>query len=103
MKTKFGQIVEGWRNNLIPPAHLKKEIEKVSSERTSICESCKFHSKNYKSVRPDAHCVNCGCTLSAKTKCLSCECPTGKWKAEMSSEEEAKLKENVEKKNSKTH
>ncbi len=43
MKTKFGQIVEGWRNNLIPPAHLKKEIEKVSTERTSICESCKFH------------------------------------------------------------
>ena len=102
MKTKFGQILEGWRNNLIPPEHLKKEIEKVSSERISICESCKFHSKNYKSIRPDAHCVSCGCTLSAKTKCLSCNCPKDKWKAEMSSEEEEKLKVNVEKKKSKT-
>ena len=98
MKTKFSQIFEGWRNNLVPPAHLKKEIEKVSSERVSICESCKFHSKNYKSVRPDAHCVNCGCTLSAKTKCLSCECPTGKWSKVLTDEQEEEYKKHGEKK-----
>ena len=87
MKSKLSQIFEGWRNNLVPPSKIKKEIEKVSDERISICESCKFHSKNYKSVRPDAHCVNCGCTLSAKTKCLSCECPTGKWKKALTDEQ----------------
>ena len=37
--------------------------------------------KNYKTMRPDAHCANCGCTLSAKTKCLTCECPLKKWGA----------------------
>jgi len=92
-KSKFSQIFEGWRNNLIPPEKFKKEIEKVSSERMSICESCKFHSKNYKRIRPDVHCINCGCTLSAKTKCLSCKCPIDKWKEVLTNEQEQNIKE----------
>tara|TARA_R100001198_G_C5231725_1_gene210724 strand:+ start:897 stop:1193 length:297 start_codon:yes stop_codon:yes gene_type:complete len=93
MKIKLSEIYEGWRNNLIPPENLKDKIVEVSNERMDICNSCENHSKNHKTVRPDAHCVSCGCTLSAKTKCLSCSCPINKWEAVLTSEEE----ENYEK------
>lgn len=93
------QIVEGWRNNLIPPSRLKETIEHTGKERMDICLGCEFHSDNakrlnkYKTMRPDAHCTNCGCTLAAKTKCLSCECPLGKWKAILTNEEEQEITE----------
>ena len=91
------QIIEGWRNNIIPPKDLKELIGVVSEERLAICNICEEHSSNkedYTSLRPDAHCTNCGCTLSAKTKCLSCECPLKKWSAILSSDQEEKLKQN---------
>jgi hypothetical protein len=90
---KINQIVEGWKNNLFPAEEMKGIIKLVSKERTNICKLCEFHSKHHLSIRPDAHCTNCGCTLSAKTKCLSCECPIGKWKAVLNEEEENKLNE----------
>jgi hypothetical protein len=80
--SKIKQIVEGWKNNLTPTQLLDQQIIDVSTSRMSICKSCDQHSankENYKSIRVDAHCTNCGCTLSAKTKCLSCECPLNKW------------------------
>ena len=77
----LSQIYEGWKNHLLPEERTKAFIEHVSEERNNICEGCEFHSKNHKSIRPDAHCTNCGCTLSAKTKCLTCECPLKKWVA----------------------
>ena len=88
------KIIEGWRNQIAPPEELKEVIKEVSSERLVICNDCPFHSKNFKSLRPDAHCTKCSCTLSAKTKCLSCECPEKKWTSVMSSEEENKHKNN---------
>jgi hydrogenase maturation factor HypF (carbamoyltransferase family) len=78
------KIYEGWKNHVLPDKQHKKFIERVSRERLAICEQCPEHSsnkENYKTIRPDAHCTNCGCTLSAKTKCLTCECPLSKWKA----------------------
>lgn len=65
----------------------------------AICLQCDYHSDNakkygYTSVRPDAHCVNCGCTLSAKTKCLSCECPLKKWVAVVKTQEEEQALKN---------
>lgn len=69
------QIAEGWRNELIPPQKLKKVIETVSKYRLNICEECSYHSKNHITKRIDAHCTKCKCTLTAKTKCLSCRCP----------------------------
>ena len=81
MKINFSQIYEGWRNNLIPPKEIKKAIQETSEYRMGICEACRWHSKNYNTVRPDAHCTHCGCTLAAKTKCLSCSCPINKWEA----------------------
>ena len=78
----LGQIYEGWKNHLLPEERKKAFIEHVSQERMDICEACEEHSSNkkdYKSLRMDAHCTNCGCTLSAKTKCLTCDCPLKKW------------------------
>lgn len=90
------QIYEGWKNNLFPEEKLKEQIEQVSTERMAICDSCQFHSKNYKTIRPDAHCTNCGCTLSAKTKCLSCACPLNKWSSVMTREQEDEYDEATE-------
>jgi len=79
--SKLGEIVEGWKNNLTPEALLDKQIINVSKERIGICNECEHISTKHKSKRPDVHCVECGCTLSAKTKCLSCACPLNKWLA----------------------
>lgn len=78
----FKQIYEGWKNKLAPDKALEKTIKAVSKYRTSICNNCEYHSKNHFTIRPDAHCTNCLCTLSAKTACLSCECPIKKWMPE---------------------
>lgn len=81
----LGQIIEGWKNHLLPEENEKSFLQQVSQERLAICGACDEHSSNkkdYKSLRPDAHCAECGCTLSAKTKCLTCECPLKKWAAQ---------------------
>ena len=81
----LGQIYEGWKNHLLPEENEKAFLQYVSQERLAICNACEEHSfnkKDNKSLRPDAHCVECGCTLSAKTKCLTCECPLKKWGAQ---------------------
>ena len=80
----LSQIYEGWKNHLLPEERDKAFIEYISQERNGICIQCDEHSYNkpeYTTIRPDAHCTNCGCTLSAKTKCLTCECPLKKWVA----------------------
>lgn len=89
---KLNQIYEGWRNKLLPPEEIRGLIDKTSAERIAICEACEHHSKNHKSVRLDAHCTNCGCTLSAKTKCLSCACPLNKWTAVLTAKQEEEIK-----------
>lgn len=97
MKINFAQIYEGWRNNLVPPAELKSKILEVSKERIKICLECEHHSMYHKTGRPDDHCTKCGCTLSAKTKCLSCDCPVKNWTAVMESYEmEQQLKKAAE-------
>lgn len=88
---KLSEIYEGWKNNLLPSKELKDIIAKVSSERMTICNACEHHSKNHTNVRPDAHCTNCGCTLSAKTKCLSCACPLKKWTAILTNKQEEEI------------
>ena len=82
--SKLSQIAEGWKNNLTPSKHLDVQVVEVSNQRMSICNTCEEHSSNkkdYKTMRIDAHCTECGCVLSAKTKCLTCECPLKKWMA----------------------
>jgi transcription initiation factor IIE alpha subunit len=93
MKINLHDIWEGWRNNLIPPERLKKEIERVSRQRRNICNQCEYNSKFHDTWRPDIHCIECGCTLSAKTKCLSCDCPLSspKWTHVLSEEQEDEI------------
>ena len=79
----------------MPSEKMKTAIIETSSERMNICRQCEFHSanaKDYKTIRPDAHCTKCGCTLSAKTKCLSCSCPIDKWVAAVTQEQEELIK-----------
>ena len=85
------QIIEGWRNNIIPPEELKDVIAVTSKERMEICNNCEHVSTKHKTLRLDVHCTNCGCTLSAKTKCLSCSCPLNKWKAVISEEQQKQI------------
>ncbi len=91
----IADIIEGWRNSLFPPAHLREQIEKVSEERLAICEGCEINSKNAPShtwvTDLYEHCTECGCPLVAKSKCLSCECGHKKWMAVLTEEEEDSL------------
>lgn len=92
-------ILEGWRNDLIPPENLKDVIKEVSNERLDICRECPMYSENRKkdpnfsTLRTDIHCTNCGCPLKKKTKSLASKCPLDKWQAYVTSEEQEKLKE----------
>jgi hypothetical protein len=95
-RLNLANIYEGWRNNLFPPKHLKKLIQQVKKERMQICNECPHHSKNHKTIRRDYHCIICGCTLSAKTACLSCACPEYKWREVMNSEQEEELTQAIE-------
>lgn len=82
------QIIEGWGNHLLPRKELELVIEQTSQERMDICNNCEYVSTKHSSIRPDVHCTDCGCTLSAKTKCLSCNCPKNKWTAVISQEQQ---------------
>jgi hypothetical protein len=101
----LSKIYEGWKNKLFPASHMKQLIEDTSKERMSHCNKCLFNSDirkeklGYKSVRPDVHCVNCGCTLSAKTRCLSCSCPENLWEALVTRAEEDEIKIDIDNEN----
>jgi hypothetical protein len=75
----------------------------VSAERKSICDGCEWNStrrkidQGYKTARVDEHCVKCGCTLDAKRKCLSCECPLKLWLAVMEQDDYLTLRKDGEK------
>lgn len=88
----LSQIIEGWKNNLFPKEELKEIISISKKYRLSICNTCLKHSKFHSTpLRPDEHCTECGCTLSAKTACLSCECPLKKWEAVISQQQEQEI------------
>lgn len=82
---------------------MKQQIEEVSRQRLDVCSRCKFQSENrkrddkkFKTIRPDVHCTSCGCTLSAKTACLSCSCPKNFWTEVLSEDEDEQLKIDVD-------
>jgi len=103
---EWSKLYEGWRNKLVPPAHLKEKIEETSAFRTNICRGCEFNSlyAKHSPLRPDEHCVECGCTVSAKTRCLSCECPLEipKWNAVLTMEQEEEIQNGKEIQNTKS-
>ena len=90
----FHNIIEGWRNSLFPSRYIRE----VSAARLVICRGCEFNSRNQKGhfLRRDEHCTDCGCTLSAKTKCLSCCCELEEPKWECVLTEEGYINEDKE-------
>jgi hypothetical protein len=93
MKIDFKGLLEGAWNSVF----VKDSIEKVHHERIEICRKCPFNSiimkeeNGYKSYRPDFHCTICGCNLDMKTRCMACECPTHKWEALVTEEQEKEI------------
>jgi len=76
----------------------EKWVKKIASQRyKEHCSICPFNSKNakekgdYYSIRPDEHCIDCGCNLDYKTHCMDCSCPKNFWEAIISEEEGIKL------------
>lgn len=55
---------------------LPEDIEKVAVARFAICLQCDQFKHD------DHRCNSCGCVMTAKTKCMECECPLGKWIAQ---------------------
>ena len=95
MNFEFDKIIEGWKNHLLPPAHLKEVIKIVSYERLIICKKCEHNSINSvrRRLRQDAHCLLCGCTIIIKSKCLSCCCPDSRWTAVLSEDQEKEIED----------
>ena len=50
------------------------EIEKLSAQRTEVCDSCE-----YKKSEVIPRCSVCGCSLALKTRVEDETCPKGKW------------------------
>jgi hypothetical protein len=84
---------------LFPSSRLKEIIQRVSDERMVICNVCEHNSRFHSTLRPDVHCMDCGCTLIAKTKCLSCFCELehSKWGALVTEEQEDEMKKDEKK------
>lgn len=93
MKVDWKGLMEGAWNSMF----VKQSVEKISQERTQICEGCSHNSdhqkkyNNYKTFRPDFHCTVCGCDLHMKTRSMSSECPMNKWQAHVSREQEYEI------------
>lgn len=91
----FKQMYEGYVNLLFPKKELKDKIEETKSTRLEICKTCPFNSSNG-SINSLSFCKSCGCNLKAKTACLSCKCPKGKWEELLTDEQEFELKKEIQ-------
>ena len=93
-----GQILEGITNSIFK----KEDVEEIAAQRISVCHYCDLYTENDKGcmVAGTTPCCDerkggCGCSLGFKTRSLSSECPLGKWKAELSQEEEDQLNQKL--------
>jgi hypothetical protein len=93
-----GQILEGITNSIFK----KEDVEEIAQHRMQICNNCDLLDEEGEGcmIPGTQPCCNekkggCGCSLSLKTRALSSECPLGKWKAELTEEEEDKLNQKL--------
>ena len=76
---KAKNIIEGWASWVMKN---NPDKEALSKKRMAICDGCEYDSKGRANgVRPDRHCIACGCTLAAKTRVFKEKCPMGHWPA----------------------
>lgn len=92
------QIIEGITNNIFK----KDDVELIARQRMNICQGCTLYDFQGSGclVPGTEPCCNqdkggCGCSLKLKTRSLSSECPIGKWKAELTQQEEDLLNEKL--------
>lgn len=97
---KLQEIYDGWKNAIIPEDRLKPHIARVAASRMNICNTCEYDSNKHTTFRPDRHCIYCGCTLRAKTRSLTTECPIGKWVAAVKDKENGEAQKNDPEKDS---
>jgi len=86
-----GQILEGVTNSIFK----REDVELIATERMQICRACNLYDTLGTGcvVKGTEPCCNqdlggCGCSLGFKTRSLSSDCPLGKWKAEITQQEE---------------
>lgn len=82
-----GNIIEGIRNSIFT----RQDVEIIADKRMETCNFCEhIDHKGDNCLAPGTQpcCAKCGCKLSWKTRSLSSECPLGKWKAEVTQQEE---------------
>lgn len=80
------EFLQGWRNHLIPPKHLKSLIDEVSNYRLQLCKPCEYNSTSGE-VTPTSYCKKCSCPLVPKSKSFISKCPMDKWDRLMEQEE----------------
>lgn len=92
MKVDWKGLLQGMYNSKLG----KKWIKRLAAFRyDTFCKPCEYNSKNvtentgFSSIRPDEHCMHCGCNLQWKTHQLSSSCPKGLWQAEVTEQEAA--------------
>lgn len=93
-----GQIIEGITNSIFK----REDVEEIAKERLTICIKCKDYDTTgdgcYVSGTQPC-CSNltggCGCSIKYAIRSLSKVCPKNYWGAELTEEEEEKLKEKI--------
>jgi hypothetical protein len=80
----------------------KEHVEEIAEARMAVCFTCQLYTQDDAGcmVAGTAPCCDerqggCGCSLKFKIRSLSSECPLGKWKAELTQEEEDKLNQKL--------
>jgi nucleoid DNA-binding protein len=103
IKAKFMRIdIKGIMEGIWNSVFVKQTVEEIAKQRTVICKGCSLNSdhqkkyNNYKTLRPDFHCTDCGCDLHLKTRALSQSCPKGKWLAQITQEQEYELNKKLD-------
>ena len=94
---KLKNILNGWGNEIKDELGLLDDsIKSAAERRLIICDNCPVrdgifcsHEKvgvaektfvYFSEVRSKGEPFNgCGCHLRAKSKCVNCQCPLGKW------------------------
>tara|TARA_R110001592_G_scaffold56826_2_gene173009 strand:- start:688 stop:1020 length:333 start_codon:yes stop_codon:yes gene_type:complete len=89
------QILEGIKNKLFKKEH----VEAIAKDRWQICIKCaSLDVKGDKCTMPGTQpcCSECGCSLGFKLRSLSSACPSDKWKAVLTEDEEDELNKNID-------
>lgn len=81
IKNKFAEI-NAAKNTFTKMVGSKFVSDEVSSQRTTICQSCD------KLFKPTNQCRLCGCFIFTKTKLAASHCPINKWTIEIVQEKE---------------